>query len=379
VSLAPSWWLPSFQSSDDATPLVGGFTFGRDVIGRHRWNAAVLRDLTHPEFTLRAGYDYAGLGNPTLSFTAAQEWVHGAITSGGDRVGTLARRDVSFSAAAVAQRVRVRNATYAMVVGEVVYRTHRTYPTELLDQLGGPSLAGITAAPSVALVVGGSTLDRPLLALADQDGVEAQVLYRYRPTDGIDRGAVGEAIATGAVARSIPLPGFARHVLAARAAVGVTDPTSLAFMSVGGLSGSSLQVIPGVEVGDAQRTFFVRGFAPSTQVGVRAAAASTEYRVPLMRVGRGAGHFPVFLQKVSLLAFADAGAAWCDRIVAASPVCSVPAPRNWIASAGGELTLDAAVQYDVLYRFRLGFARPVRGAEAALRASTFYLSLGNSF
>ncbi len=379
ITLAPSWWLPSFQSSDDATFAVGGFTFGRDVIGRHRWNVSVLRDLTHPEFTLRGGYDYAGLGNPTLSFTAAQEWGHGAINSGGNRVGTLARRHVSFSAAALAQRVRVRNYAYAMLIGDVTYRSYRTYPVALLSQLSGPSLAGVTAVPTAALVVGGSTMQRAQLAVSDQDGVDLQLLYRYRPKDGIDRTAVGEAIATGAVAKSIPLPGFARHVVAVRAAVGVTDPTSLAFLHVGGISGSTIQVLPGIELGDSYRTFFVRGFAPSTKVGVRAATASTEYRVPLMRVGRGVGHVPVFLQKISILGFADAGAAWCDQTVSGSPVCASAAPRSWIASAGGELTVDAAVQYDVLYRFRLGFARPVRGAEAAVRSSTFYISLGNTF
>ena len=379
-SLAPSWWLPSFQSSDDATLAIGAFTFGRDVIGRHRWNATVLRDLTHPEFTLRGGYEYAGLGNPTLSFSAAQEWGHGAINSGGNRVGTLAIRNISLTAAAVAQRARVRHSTYAILTGEVGYRSFRTYPVTLLNRLSGPSLAGVSAAPRVGLIVGGSTMQRASLAVSAQDGAQAQLLYRYRPNDGIGRSAVGEVMATGAVAKSIPLPGFARHVVAARAAVGVTDPTSLAFLHVGGLSGSTIQILPGIELGDSYRTFFVRGFAPSTQVGVRAATASTEYRVPLLRVGRGAGHLPVFLQKVSLLGFADAGAAWCDQSVTGSPVCGgAVAPRSWIASAGGELTIDAAVQYDVLYRFRLGFARPIRGADTAPRATTFYITLGNTF
>lgn len=380
VTLAPSWWLPSAQSSDDATVMLGGFTFGRDVIGRHRWNAALLRDLTHPEFTIRGGYEYAGLGNPTLSFSGSQEWAHGAINSGGDRVGTLARRNVTFSTAVIALRPRLRHSVYALLQGEVEYRSYRTYPSSLLRRLSGPDLTGVAASPRAVIAVGGSTMQRAALAVSPQDGIEGQLLYRYRPKDGIARAPVGETIARGAIAKSIPLPGFARHVIAARAAVGVTDPNSLAFLHVGGVSGSTLEILPGIEIGDAERTFFVRGFAPSAQVGVRAAAGSAEYRLPVLRVGRGVGLLPVFLQKVSLVGFADAGAAWCEAAVTGSPVCGAPvAPRSWIASAGGELTLDAALQYDVLYRFRLGFARPVRGADPATRATTFYFTLGNTF
>ena len=46
---------------------------------------------------------------------------------------------------------------------------------------------------------------------------------------------------------------------------------------------------------------------------------------------------------------------------------------------GGELGLDAALDYDTPYRFRLGVAHPVRGTGAALRPTTFYITLGSTF
>ena len=380
LTMEPSWWLPSVTVSDDNTTVIGGFTSSRDVIGRHAWGLAVARDLGHPEFTVRAGYSYAGLRNPTLSFSAANEWAHGAVTSGGERIGTLAQRAVTFGTSAILSRPRVRNFTYAVLSGEVEYQSFRTYPAELLARFSAPELLRVTALPRLTGAIGFSTMQRPGLSVSVEDGLAVDAYYRHRIRDGIADASIGEAVVRGSVAKSLPLPGFARHAIAARAALGVTDNSARSGFAVGGISGSTIELLPGLSYGDPQRTFFVRGFDPSAQQGVRAAAASAEYRMPLARVGRGVALAPVFLQKLSLLAFADAGAAWCERQVTDSRLCGGPVvPRRWVASAGGELIFDAAVHYDVLYRFRLGFARPVRGAEASTRNGTFYFTLGNTF
>jgi hypothetical protein len=50
-----------------------------------------------------------------------------------------------------------------------------------------------------------------------------------------------------------------------------------------------------------------------------------------------------------------------------------------MASAGAELALDGSLQYDLVYRFRFGVARPVRGTEYASHPTTFYVSLGSAF
>lgn len=379
-TMQPSWWLPSVVISDDNTAILGAFTSSRDAIGRHAWGVALSRDVGHPEFTARATYSYAGLRNPTLTFEASQEWAHAAVVSGGARIGTLAQRAVTLGTSAFFSRPRFRTFTYLQLAADVEYQSFRTYPVTLLQGFSDPALQRVTALPRLTGAVGFSTMQRPGLSVSVQDGVAMDAYYRHRIRDGIDGATVGEAVVQGSVAKSLPLPGFARHVLAARAAVGFTDPDARSSFSIGGVSGSSIELLPGVSYGDPYRTFFVRGFDAGAQLGLRAAAASAEYRVPLARVGRGLSLTPVFLQKFSLVAFADAGAAWCPQQVTDSPVCDGPVvARSWIASAGGELVFDAAVHYDVLYRFRLGFARPARGADAAARGGTFYFTLGNTF
>jgi hypothetical protein len=52
-------------------------------------------------------------------------------------------------------------------------------------------------------------------------------------------------------------------------------------------------------------------------------------------------------------------------------------PRT-IASAGLELNVDAAPQFDAPYRFRLGLAAPVVGAEGERRVSA-YFTVGAAF
>ena len=61
-------------------------------------------------------------------------------------------------------------------------------------------------------------------------------------------------------------------------------------------------------------------------------------------------------------------------------------PRAYLASVGAELVLDFALQYDVAYRARLGFAAPVRGSALVrpgrvdpLPRPSLYLTFGSAF
>lgn len=377
----PTWWLPAVESADDGGVAVGVLTGGRDVVGRHAWNLTAMRDAQRPEWTTRVGYDYAGFGNPVISAGWEQSWVHGLIQdTGGTPVGTLSRRDGTATLAVYLSRPRVRATTYALIVGELGVLAYRTSPENLLAQLNAPELMDLDLMPRVALALGFSTLQRPGLSVSTEDGVAAQVFARRRFVEASGGAASNEAILEFSAAKSLPLPGFARHVVAIRAARGTTGSRSQNLFEVGGVSGGSLPILPGLAIGGSRRTFAVRGFAPATQFGPQAAAVSAEYRAPLFRIGRGAGLLPVNLQKLSLLTFADAGSSWCEVRIETSPFCnSARPPRRWIASVGGELLFDTALQYDVLYRMRLGVALPVRGESAAPRAATVYLTFGSTF
>ena len=162
--------------------------------------------------------------------------------------------------------------------------------------------------------------------------------------------------------KSLDLPGYAHHVLAARVAGGWSDGIAPEVYSVGGESGSRVEVLPGVRTG-TRRTFGVRGWSPDSREGTRALATSLEWRFPISLTTRGAG--PLFFDRLSGTVFADAGAGWNPRPVA------------WIASAGAELGLDIAWLYDDAYRLRLGAARPVAGSGRG--KGSVYILLGSSF
>jgi hypothetical protein len=382
TTLRATWWLPAMDQSDEGFTRLGLLTGGNDVLGRHAWQANVRQDLERPELSAAFGYSWAGLGNPVLSAGFTQEWVHGAIVdTAGARVGTLGRRSTTFSGSVYAVRPRVRFTTYALLVPEVEIRTFSSYPGPLVGQLNDPELLDVDLLPSVAVAMGLSSMQRPGLSVSVEDGVAAQATWRTRFNGGVGGRSAHEAIVEASAAKSLPLRGFARHVIAVRGAQGAASSGSNNLFEIGGVSGSSLEVLPGFSLGGTRRTFFVRGFAPGTAVGNRAAVGSVEYRAPLARVGRGVGLIPASLRALSAVGFVDAGSAWCSETgVTASPFCRASRPgEQWVASMGGELIFDTALQYDVLYRMRLGFAAPVQGAERALRSATVYFTFGSTF
>ena len=167
----------------------------------------------------------------------------------------------------------------------------------------------------------------------------------------------------------------------ARVAGAWASENSTTDFGVGGTSGTSFEIVPGYSVGDFPRTFGVRGFPADSRDGIRAIGTTAEYRAPLLIPSRGWRLLPLFFDKLSLSVFGDAATAWCPPSDVPLPACfgSITKP-DWIASAGAELNLDAALPYDVPYRFRLGVAAPVRKAGVSgVDPVTVYFTLGYSF
>ncbi|MGI9091804.1 MAG: hypothetical protein ACR2GG_12005, partial [Gemmatimonadaceae bacterium] len=179
--------------------------------------------------------------------------------------------------------------------------------------------------------------------------------------------------------KSLDLPGFAHHVIALRVAGGVADSRSPSEYEVGGVNGSSLEVVPGIAIGSSGRTFPIRGFAAGSEAGIRALSASAEYRLPLAVPSRGLGLFPFFVDRASLALFADGARASCPA--GSAPACS-PSSEDGptLAAVGAELDIDSAIQFDVPYRFRVGVAHPVRGADyASASALSLFVTVGGTF
>jgi outer membrane protein assembly factor BamA len=79
----------------------------------------------------------------------------------------------------------------------------------------------------------------------------------------------------------------------------------------------------------------LRGVDDDELLGRHAVVLNADYRLPLMRIDRGAGTLPVFARALHGAVFVDAGNAWTDRFDRADVTASV----------GAELSLDAVLGY----------------------------------
>jgi hypothetical protein len=182
--------------------------------------------------------------------------------------------------------------------------------------------------------------------------------------------------------KSLDLPGFAHHVLAFRGAAGITDARSPDRFSAGGLSGTMLEVFPGVALGEQRRTFGVRGYPVSAERGIRAYTGTIEYRAPLSAPSRGFRFIPLFIDRTSLTLFGEAGRAYCPAsAVTPDGICRQEDAGNpMMRSAGAELNIDTGFNLDFQARLRLGLAFPLANRKAleASRAQA-YATFGASF
>lgn len=377
-TLAPAYWSPTFaQAGDGRGNLIGALTGATDVIGRHIYLAEAAINLHNSNVDASLSYAYSRWTNPILSVSLDQSWSYSNIVGGGVKVGDLERRSRFASLHATFSRPRVRTYSAVTVGAEYETREYQTSPGSLLPRLDAFYSESHRYPTLVAAAVFSNT-QRPTLSISPEDGVTFTGSIRQRWESS--NGASGRsAVLIGSGYKSLDLPGFAHHVIAVRGAIGAADRRSPSEYEVGGVSGSSIEIVPGITFGSAARTFPVRGFASGAETGVVASSVSAEYRLPLIAPSRSLGLFPFFLDRASLALFGDAARASCP--VRAMPACSPSSSDGpTLASLGAELNLDSALQFDVPYRFRFGLAHPVNGAAyAGASAVTAYATLGLGF
>ena len=362
--LVPRYWLPALEPSDEGRTSYGFLTSASDVIGRHAYAVQGTLEPKRSEPNLNVSYQYAGLGNPVLGVTGAERWDHfGLFDAKKVRVGTLARRKMIGDIAVTFSRPRVRSNTYLSLGVEQEWRDFRTDPSELQSKID-TTLRKTYTYPALIVSAGFSNARQPILAISPEDGVQLSATIRQRwRSDAAEATRSTSVIAVANAFKSLDLPGFSHHVLAVRAAYGWADRKTASDFAAGGVSGSTLQIAPGVVLGDGRRTFFVRGFPGGAQRGSQAVAGSAEDRLPSAVPSGGYKFLPLFLQRVSAAVFTDAASAWCPGTYAStSAVCPVKGtPQQTMASAGAELQMNAALQYDVPFLFRFGAATPLAG------------------
>jgi hypothetical protein len=361
-TLLPRYWLPTLGESSRGELSIGAFSSASDVVGRHAWAGDIAWAPDDDEISGSLFWSWYGLGRPIVDIGTSQSWDAFTVVDDSDtKVGDLLERTRRVSLAFTVERPRVRTFTWLTLGGEYEWLRYTSDPAPLIDDFTfsrgrTPSFLG----PFVS--AGWSNARRPPLAISLENGIQVSGVARQWWVNGESRPWSKEALGALSMYKALDIGGYAHHVLAARVAAGWSEGIAPEIFSVGGESGSSVEVIPGVRTG-TRRTFGVRGWDPDSREGTRALVTSAEYRFPLSLATWGRG--PLFFDRLSAALFADAGAGWD------------PTPVAWIASAGAELALDIAWLYDDAYRLRLGGAFPFAGAGRP--GGKFYLLLGTSF
>jgi len=379
-SLAPRYWEPIIGHAPSSGYELGVATSGEDIIGRHSYYVQALYKTKFRQTEAFAAYQYAGLGQPYLNFSATQEWEHfSVVNQQGDRVGDLSRRARIGGLSMSFVRPRVRTFASFSIGGDVESRTYTTDPDTLLVDL--PAVFGKTRAyPSVFASAGWSNTKRAGLSISREDGVSLSATARQRWESGDISNASRSVVGVAGLFKSLDLPGFAHHVVAVRLAGGYADRHAISSFSVGGLSGGSLAVLAGVTVGDDRRTFGIRGFPPSAEQGIRALGGTVEYRAPIAAPSKRVPFIPLLFDRISIAAFGEGGRAFCPASAGDNQICAADRGGPWLASTGAELDFDTALQYDFPTRFRLGVAVPVVNRSAGRAdAASVYFTVGSSF
>jgi WD40-like Beta Propeller Repeat len=383
VSLLPRYWSPVVESTTGDGTSWGASTSGSDIVDRHDYVVEVLHNSRWAENSAWLWYRYAGLGLPLIDLYASQNYSNANFDASGAFNApfgfTERARIVSLQATFI--RPRFRTYTLASIGGELEGDAFSTLPDTVLRHLLS-FFSQTHNYPALVASAGWSNAQRPGMSISPEDGISISASGRQRWRAGTTGGATRSVVGTTLAYKSLDLPGFAHHVLALRAAGGITDEESPDLFSAGGISGTALELFPGITAGQQRRTFGVRGYPAGAEGGIRAYSAAVEYRAPLAAPSRGFRYFPVFVDRMSLTLFGETGRAFCPASAdTTNGFCTSANIRNpAMTSAGAELNIDTGLQLDVQARLRLGLAFPlVNRAQLGASVAQAYATFGASF
>jgi len=381
--LWPRYWLPTIGEGRDGRATLGAMTGGSDILERHTWDASLLVEPTRGEVDGALAWRWATLGVPVLNASVSQSWdaTFRVTDTAGTTLGLLARRRRFATVQGTWSAPRVRWSVNGTLGAQYEWRDFTATVDSVLGAPGSLLRRG-TRYPSLFAASTVSTTRRALRSVNVEEGIvfTTNTAYRWRedaPSLGSWRGT-----ATLRGYLPLPLPGYARHVLAGRLIAGLADTKTASEFSVGGTSGVLAELFPGVNIGDPSRPFPVRGVAPGVQRGTRAVGGTVEYKAPLLMFTRARMPLTAFADRLSLTVFSDAARAWCPDVLVRgnSALCERRGVRDGIiASAGAELVADIALAYDEPYRVRFGAAAPYAAPAGVKRGGAWYVSLGGYF
>ena len=365
-TVLPRYWEPVVEQGFRDETRYGLALSGSDVVERHRWALNATQGFKSHEAEADAAYSFAGLGQPVIGVGLSQAWDHPGVPDSARKVLLAVARQRRFANLSTSfVRRRVSSSLALTIGGSYEWRAFRAldeYPFSRFSPADRTTLGKRYTYPSFVVGAGYSNARQPYLALGPENGFTASVALRQRWRSDLPSATrANSMVGTVTGYRAFDFGGRFHHLLAARFAVARADLVSATDFTAGGNSGGTMQLVPGVSIGDGRRTFFVRGFEVDALTGSDAMGTNIEYRLPIALPARGLWNFPVYFQRVSAVFFADAATAYCRAGAANSPICFKPTAREWIGSSGAELHFDTALQYDSPYRFRLGVAVPTQG------------------
>lgn len=378
-SLRPHYWIPTWHDAGWAGKFLGFATSGVDAIGRTAYGL---------QLALAPGKEGRIEGSLDLTH---QRWQSIAVTASASqsweqvRTRVLVRRDGARDTLPVVLGLRERDLRLFTVFSFRRWRTSfaaRAGPEFEEDFLSvDSSTASLSLAHPLTRAAGGSLgfaflyASRPALAISPENGIAVSALYRrlyeIPPLLNSSPRRWFEEFRSGVSGYlALPLPGFARWVLAARALGGAIGGDLPRSFELGGVSGDRFRLFPWYAIGAGRRAFPLRGYQPRSGF-TRVFAGAVELRIPVALVGQGIWELPVGLDRVSLTVFGEAGGGWRS---------SEPMRPFALRSLGGELIVDLAVAYDVPLRLRVGAATPLSaGLGSTAGEVRFYVTFGSSF
>lgn len=350
-SLRPHYWVPFGNLASGAGDFFGAFTSGQDAVARTTYALAGALDPSNGRWVGFFSLTDLRLGRPWLDLYARQDWsLFRALVDSVPTTVFLRERDVEVGATFAWRRWRWL----------VTARAAGGWQQDHFSGLFARNFATGTATLRVARAV------TPGLAISRERGFDFTARFRRREHIGSGGYSNDFRIRLGAFLPTL-LP---RHVLAVKAAFGITGGLFARTFAVGGASGGGIDPVPGVTL-STRRSFPVRGYPADAALGTRAFSGTVEYRLPLVYVGRGVKPFPIGVTRVSAALFGDMGGAWLGG--------QSSRPTSLLAF-GGELIADITYGFDIPLRVRVGVGIPARTFGAVRRGEPrVHLSIGSDF
>jgi hypothetical protein len=365
--LRPRYWLPFGRDAGVIGTFFGIATSGSDPIGRTRFGIAAAIAPSNGRGEWSAAVRHQRWKRMTLDVGARQSWDAFALAraADGETIVPISERERVVDLGVSWSSRRWWSGLTARMSGELeqeVFVNDGAVPIDFT--LARPWFGG--AAVSARARYG----ERPAMAISFENGVGVAGLYRRRwRLDG--PGWSDEIRGEAEAYLALPLPGFARWVLAVHTSTGVANGPLPTTFPIGGESGDPLELAPGFVAGAGRRSFAMRGYRRGGRT-TRAMVSVAELRVPLLAVGQSLGKLPLAVDRISIAGFVEAGGGW-NR--------GEPVDPTQLWDVGGELVTDLAVFYDTTIRARAGVGVPLTSNDVGTVAGDprIYLTFGTSF